>query len=51
MWLSNYMALWDLEMNDEASLWHLTIAVVGREIIFFYSDLIIYPSTTGILIK
>lgn len=45
------MALWNLKMNNEVSLWHLTIAVAGRKILFFYSDLIIYPLTTGIFIK
>lgn len=43
--------MWNLKINKEASLWHLTIAVAGRMIIFFYSDLIIYPLTTGIFIK
>lgn len=45
------MALWDLGRNDEASLWHLTIAVGEEEIIFFYSDLIIYSLARGIFFK
>lgn len=34
-----------------AFLWHLTIAVGGRKIIFFYSDFVIDSLSTGIFIK
>lgn len=34
-WLSIYMALWNLKMNNEVSLWHFTIVVGGMKIIFF----------------
>lgn len=37
-------------MNNEASLWLLTIASAGKKLVLFYSDLI-YPITTGIFIK
>jgi len=50
MWLSIYMVLWNLKMNNEDSVWHFTIALAGRKNIFFYCDLIIYPLTTGIFI-
>lgn len=37
-------------MNNEASLWHLTIEV-ARKNIFFYSDFIIYILATRIFIN
>lgn len=50
MCLSIYMALWNLKMHNESSLWHLTVVVAGRKNIFSYTDLIIYPLTTEIFI-
>lgn len=44
------MTVWNVKMNNEASLWHLTIEV-ARKNIFFYSDFIIYFLATGIFIN